>query len=170
MPQLVGGDDAELFCVETRSTVAIALHCQVSGRGWKVPGTRAGARKNPGLATSWEAKMAVKAEAKLFREQKTEARDAHKAKLSARHLPRPLRRRGCSAAASRPEIKGRMFSVVEGKPNGVLRSAACVACVTRVGLGFACCTAVGSPSAGSTAAKGSGSQTIGCGMALTGAR
>jgi len=56
----------------------------VSGRGWKAPGTRAGSRKNPGLATSWDAKMAVKAEAKLFREQKDAAKDAHKAKLSAR--------------------------------------------------------------------------------------
>lgn len=48
-----------------------------------MPGTRAGSRRNPGLATSWDAKMAVKAEAKLFREQKTAAKDAHKAKLTA---------------------------------------------------------------------------------------
>ena len=69
-----------------------APRCQVSGRGWKVPGTRAGSRKNPGLATSWEAKMAAKTEAKLFREQKTAAKDAHKAKLSARTHRAPQKR------------------------------------------------------------------------------
>lgn len=57
---------------------------QISGRGWKQPGTRAGALKNPHLATSWEKKMANKAEAKLFKEQKTAASDEHKAKLSVR--------------------------------------------------------------------------------------
>ena len=31
--------------------------------------------------------MAVKAEAKLFREQKAAAKDAHKAKLTARYTP-----------------------------------------------------------------------------------
>lgn len=57
---------------------------QISGRGWKQPGTRAGALKNPHLATSWEKKMQNKAEAKLFKEQKTAASDEHKAKLSVR--------------------------------------------------------------------------------------
>lgn len=55
---------------------------RISGRGWKQPGTRAGQLKNQHLATSWEKKMQNKAEAKLFKEQKTAAHDEHKAKLS----------------------------------------------------------------------------------------
>lgn len=54
----------------------------MSGRGWKLPGTRAGALKNPHLSTSWEKKMADKAEAKLFKDQKTAASDEHKSKIS----------------------------------------------------------------------------------------
>ena len=60
------------------------VYPQISGRGWKQPGTRAGALKNPHLATSWEKKMQNKAEAKLFKEQKTAASDEHKAKLAVR--------------------------------------------------------------------------------------
>ncbi len=41
--------------------------------------------------------MAVKAEAKLFREQKTAAKDAHKAKLSARPLVHVLYNEGSAA-------------------------------------------------------------------------
>lgn len=77
-----GGEQAAFKWPAKRQKLDTSGVGRVSGRGWKQPGTRAGALKNPHLATSWEKKMADKAAAKLFKEQKTAASDEHKAKIS----------------------------------------------------------------------------------------
>jgi rRNA-processing protein CGR1 len=51
---------------------------KASGRDWKVPGQRAGSLKNPKLSTSWEKKMADKAQESAFKEQKRAALAAAK--------------------------------------------------------------------------------------------
>lgn len=52
---------------------------KASGRAdWKVPGQRAGTLRNPKLSTSWEKKMAIKAEETAFKERKREAVAARK--------------------------------------------------------------------------------------------
>ena len=55
---------------------------QASGRPWKAPAERAGSAKNPLLSTSWEQKMKLKAEKKLFKAAKDEAVAAHKEKMT----------------------------------------------------------------------------------------
>jgi len=55
---------------------------QVSGKNWKASAPRMSSTGNPILKTSWEKKMAVKAEAALFKAQKDEARAEHNAKLA----------------------------------------------------------------------------------------
>ena len=55
---------------------------QVSGKNWKAPAPRMSATGTAKLKTSWDKKMAAKAEAALFREQKQEARADHNAKLT----------------------------------------------------------------------------------------
>ena len=57
---------------------------QGSGRGWKEPASRASLLRNPLLATSWEKKMADKAQAAAFREARQASIDARKEKLQAR--------------------------------------------------------------------------------------
>lgn len=52
---------------------------KASGRAdWKVPGQRAATLRNPKLSTSWEKKMAVKAEEAAYKERKREALAARK--------------------------------------------------------------------------------------------
>ncbi|PSC71626.1 coiled-coil domain-containing 86 [Micractinium conductrix] len=49
---------------------------KASGRDWKVPAQRAGTLRNPKLSTSWEKKMANKAEADAFKGRKRAAKAA----------------------------------------------------------------------------------------------
>jgi Cgr1 family len=56
----------------------------VSGRVWKPPAQRASALRNQVLGSTWEKKMQLRAQAKLFKEAKAEARAAHKANLDVR--------------------------------------------------------------------------------------
>lgn len=58
----------------------IKMSLQASGRGWKVPGERAGSLRNPLLSSSWDKKMADKAAAQQFRAVKKAALDAYKEK------------------------------------------------------------------------------------------
>ena len=57
---------------------------QGSGRAWKEPASRASLLRNPLLATSWDKKMADKAQAAAFREARQASIDARKEKLQAR--------------------------------------------------------------------------------------
>lgn len=51
---------------------------KASGRAWKAPAQRAGSLRNPKLGTSWEKKMAVKAEEAAYKERKRAAQAARK--------------------------------------------------------------------------------------------
>jgi hypothetical protein len=68
-------------CVRAERNRAVWLR-QVSGKNWKAPAPRMSATGTAKLKTSWDKKMAAKAEAALFREQKQEARADHNAKLT----------------------------------------------------------------------------------------
>lgn len=57
------------------NTVGLA---KASGRDWKAPGQRAGTLKNPKLSTSWDKKMATKAEEAAFKERKRAAQQVRK--------------------------------------------------------------------------------------------
>ena len=59
---------------------------QASGRGWKVPGERAGSLRNPLLSSSWEKKMADKAASQQFKAVKKAALDVYKEKKQVRTL------------------------------------------------------------------------------------
>ena len=67
--------------VITRRYLATRL-LQVSGKNWKGKSQRMSATGTPILRTSWEQKMVAKAEAAIFKEQKTEARAEHNSKLA----------------------------------------------------------------------------------------
>ena len=83
-------------CVRTACDQAVWLR-QVSGKNWKAPAPRMSATGTAKLKTSWEKKMAAKAEAALFREQKQEARADHNAKLMVGHrLLVACHSRGCA--------------------------------------------------------------------------
>ncbi len=62
------------------------MSLQASGRGWKVPGERAGSLRNPLLSSSWDKKMADKAAAQQFKAVKKAALDAYKEKKQVRPL------------------------------------------------------------------------------------
>lgn len=51
---------------------------KASGRAWKQPAQRAGSLKNPNLSSTWEKKMAIKAEETAFKDRKRAAAAAHK--------------------------------------------------------------------------------------------
>lgn len=59
---------------------------QASGRQWKEAGTRAGSLKSQNISSSWEEKMRLKAETKIFRENRAAAIATRKAKLQVRLL------------------------------------------------------------------------------------
>ena len=52
---------------------------KTSGRAWKAPGERAGSLRNPKLGSSWEKKMAAKAETDAYKARKREALEARRA-------------------------------------------------------------------------------------------
>lgn len=61
---------------------------KASGRAWKAPAQRAGTLRNPKLTSSWEKKMAVKAEEQAYKERKRAAQAARKEALTAERLRR----------------------------------------------------------------------------------
>lgn len=54
---------------------------KASGRQWKEAGQRAGTLKSQNVSSSWEEKMRIKAETKIFRENRAQAIATRKAKL-----------------------------------------------------------------------------------------
>ena len=64
-------------------TAALPL-CQASGRQWKEAGQRAGTLKSQNVSSSWNEKMRIKAETKIFRENRAQAIATRKAKLQVR--------------------------------------------------------------------------------------
>lgn len=54
---------------------------QASGRSWKEAGQRAGTLRSQNVSSSWVEKMRVKAETKIFRENRAAAIATRKAKL-----------------------------------------------------------------------------------------
>lgn len=54
---------------------------QASGRSWKEAGQRAGTLRSQNVSSSWDEKMRVKAETKIFRENRAAAIATRKVKL-----------------------------------------------------------------------------------------
>ena len=54
---------------------------QASGRQWKEAGERAGSLRSENISSSWEEKMRLKAETKMFRENRAQAIATRTAKL-----------------------------------------------------------------------------------------
>lgn len=54
---------------------------QASGRSWKEAGQRAGTLRSQNVSSSWDEKMRIKAETKMFRENRAAAIATRKAKL-----------------------------------------------------------------------------------------
>ena len=54
---------------------------QASGRQWKEAGQRMGTLRSQNVSSSWDEKMRVKAETKIFRENRAAAIATRKAKL-----------------------------------------------------------------------------------------
>ena len=72
---------------------------KTSGRDWKQPAPRAGTLRNPALSTSWEKKMAQKAEEQAYKERKRAAQEARREAAGAE------RRRREEAKARKEERK-----------------------------------------------------------------
>lgn len=83
---------------------------KVSGRPWKVPGERAGSLKSAVLSTTWEKKMALKAERQSFVSHKREVVTARKEKLAAA-------RRQREAAKKRKEENRRKSTITQKVTN-----------------------------------------------------
>lgn len=54
---------------------------QVSGKQWKEAGDRAGGLRSQNVSSTWNEKMRIKAETKIFRENRAAIIEARKAKL-----------------------------------------------------------------------------------------
>lgn len=65
----------------------IHMFSQTSGKKWKEAGDRAGSLKSQNISSSWDEKMRIKAETKIFRENRAAAIETRKAKLQVSRLP-----------------------------------------------------------------------------------
>lgn len=83
---------------------------KASGRAWKQAGQRAGTLKNPNLTSSWEKKMAIKAEEDAFKERKRAAQEARKEVLAEQRRRREAAKQRKNDAQQKAAIVTRVSS------------------------------------------------------------